>query len=153
MLLFLCVLTIVIFLLNFAYKIVRKVYLSFHFKGPKAIPIIGNGLLFLNKLSSGTFNWIVLRELFVFAKFSMNFRFYQCSLLFIYTENFDTLNRIVKQYGEYARVWIGPELNVLISDPKDVEVINAINIFCQTTVYSLESMKTVFVSNVWISVV
>lgn len=41
------------------------------------------------------------------------------------TENFGTLNRIVKQYGKYARVWIGPELNILLTDPKDVEVINA----------------------------
>lgn len=37
-------------------------------------------------------------------------------------ENFDLICRLVKEYGEFVRVWLGPELNVVISDPKDVEV-------------------------------
>lgn len=72
-----------------------------------------------------------------------NYRFHPCSLLllFIYTENFGTLNNIVKQYGKCARVWIGPELNILISDPKDVEVITilfSITVW-RSTVESIEN--------------
>lgn len=38
------------------------------------------------------------------------------------TENFELINQLVKQYGVFFRAWLGPELNVLLSDPKDVEV-------------------------------
>lgn len=29
---------------------------------------------------------------------------------------------MIKQYGDFVRVWLGPELNIVVSDPKDVEV-------------------------------
>lgn len=41
---------------------------------------------------------------------------------FLRTENFDLIIGLVKQYGDFFRVWLGPELNILVSDPKDVEV-------------------------------
>lgn len=37
-------------------------------------------------------------------------------------ENFAVLCKLVNEYGEFVRVWLGPQLNILISDPKDVEV-------------------------------
>lgn len=40
----------------------------------------------------------------------------------LHTENFDTICNLVKRYGEFLRIWIGPQLNVLVSDPNDVEV-------------------------------
>lgn len=36
---------------------------------------------------------------------------------------FDTVVKILHDYGEYFRIWLGPELNVIISDPKDLEVL------------------------------
>lgn len=43
-------------------------------------------------------------------------------LLPLSTENFDVIVKLIKQYGYFVRIWIGPELNVVVSDPKDVEV-------------------------------
>lgn len=43
-------------------------------------------------------------------------------LIYFGTENFDLIINLVKQYGDFVRVWLGPELNIVISDPKDVEV-------------------------------
>lgn len=37
-------------------------------------------------------------------------------------ENFALICNLVKDYGEIVRIWLGPELNVIISDSKDVEV-------------------------------
>lgn len=49
---------------------------------------------------------------------------------FQHAEKFSTIIGLVKQYGEFVRVWIGPSsLLFLASDVKDVEVINAINRF------------------------
>lgn len=41
---------------------------------------------------------------------------------FFRTENFDLIIGLVKQYGDFFRVWLGPELNIIVSNPKDVEV-------------------------------
>lgn len=41
---------------------------------------------------------------------------------FLSTENFNLIVDLIKQYGDFVRVWLGPELNVVVSDPKDVEV-------------------------------
>lgn len=41
---------------------------------------------------------------------------------FFKTENFDLICNLIKQYGDFIRVWIGPELNIVVRDPKDVEV-------------------------------
>lgn len=38
------------------------------------------------------------------------------------TENFDLICKLIKQYGDFIRVWIGPKLNIVVRDPKDVEV-------------------------------
>lgn len=56
MFLFLSVLlaTIVAYLLRFHYDIFHALYLSFKINGPPALPIIGNGLLFLNNSSAGS---------------------------------------------------------------------------------------------------
>lgn len=37
-------------------------------------------------------------------------------------ENFTVICNLIKKYGEFVRIWLGPELNVIVSDPKDVEV-------------------------------
>lgn len=55
MLLFLSVLlaTIVAYILRFHYELLRAFYLSLKMTGPPALPIIGNGLLFINNSSAG----------------------------------------------------------------------------------------------------
>lgn len=37
-------------------------------------------------------------------------------------ENFEVLCQIVRDYGDFTKIWIGPDLNILMSNPKDVEV-------------------------------
>lgn len=44
-------------------------------------------------------------------------------LLMVISENFNTVCRLVRDYGDLIRVWVGPDLNILMSNPKDVEVI------------------------------
>lgn len=44
--------------------------------------------------------------------------------MYFKTENFDLIIKLIKEYGDFVRVWLGPELNIVISDPKDVEVNN-----------------------------
>lgn len=46
--------TVVAYILKFHYDYLRMIYLSMKIAGPRAIPVLGNGLLFLNKSSSGT---------------------------------------------------------------------------------------------------
>lgn len=43
-------------------------------------------------------------------------------LSYIFAENFDQIYRLVKDYGSFVRVWLGPELNVVVTDPNDAEV-------------------------------
>lgn len=47
--------TIIVYFLRFHYEIVHAFYLSWKIDGPPALPIIGNGLLFLNNSSAGNF--------------------------------------------------------------------------------------------------
>lgn len=47
--------TVVAYILRFHYSIVHAFYLSLKIDGPPALPIIGNGLLFLNNTSAGNF--------------------------------------------------------------------------------------------------
>uniref|UniRef100_A0A182PZ10 Uncharacterized protein n=1 Tax=Anopheles epiroticus TaxID=199890 RepID=A0A182PZ10_9DIPT len=58
--------------------------------GPPAYPIIGNGLLFLNKSPA---------------------------------EFLQTVGKLLKQYGDCFRVWLGTQLAIVVIDPKDVEVV------------------------------
>lgn len=46
------------------------------------------------------------------------------SIMFFFCEieNFALICKLIKEYGEFVRIWLGPELNVIVSDPKDVEV-------------------------------
>lgn len=37
-------------------------------------------------------------------------------------ENFNVIRNLVTDYGDVLRIWIGPDLNVFLSNPKDVEV-------------------------------
>lgn len=91
MLIFLGVLlaTFVVYFLRFHYKIIHAFYLSLKIGGPTALPLVGNGLLFLSDSS---------------------------------VEIFDKIIKILHEYGDFFRIWLGPELNVIISDPKDIEV-------------------------------
>lgn len=45
--------TVIAYILRFHYEIVHAFYLSLKIDGPSALPIIGNGLLFLNNSSAG----------------------------------------------------------------------------------------------------
>lgn len=45
--------TIVVYLLRFHYEFVYAFYISLKITGPPALPIIGNGLLFINNNSAG----------------------------------------------------------------------------------------------------
>lgn len=42
-------------------------------------------------------------------------------------ELFQVVLKLLDKYGNYFRIWLGPELNVVISDPKDLEVCNSVN--------------------------
>lgn len=55
MFLFLSVLlaAIVTYLLRFHYELIRAFYFSLKMEGPPALPLIGNGLLFINNDSAG----------------------------------------------------------------------------------------------------
>lgn len=55
------VVTIVIYLLYLNYKAIHAFYLSLKINGPSALPIIGNGLLFLNNTSAGTHVYLDLK--------------------------------------------------------------------------------------------
>lgn len=37
-------------------------------------------------------------------------------------ENFVTVLGLLKEYGDFWRLWTGPELNLIVQDPNDVEV-------------------------------
>lgn len=45
--------TIIIYILRFHYEFVRAIFLSMKISGPRAYPIIGNGLMFINNTSTG----------------------------------------------------------------------------------------------------
>lgn len=55
MLVFLGVLlaTVVAYILRFHYEFVRSIYYSMKIPGPRAYPLLGNGLLFINNTSAG----------------------------------------------------------------------------------------------------
>lgn len=65
--------TIIVYILRFHYEIVHAFYLSLKIDGPPALPIIGNGLLFLNNSSAG----IKSNQTNELSKIEANF----CSLL------------------------------------------------------------------------
>lgn len=50
--------TIIIYIVRFHHEFVRAIFLSMKIRGPRAYPIIGNGLLFLNNTSAGIVNQI-----------------------------------------------------------------------------------------------
>lgn len=104
--------TVIAYILRFHYEIVHAFYLSLKIDGPSALPIIGNGLLFLNNSSAGKNKSNEKHWLKTMAKLRS----------FLRTENFDLIIGLVKQYGDFFRVWLGPELNIIVSNPKDVEV-------------------------------
>uniref|UniRef100_A0A182VX83 Uncharacterized protein n=1 Tax=Anopheles minimus TaxID=112268 RepID=A0A182VX83_9DIPT len=56
--------------------------------GPVAYPLVGNGLIFINKTPA---------------------------------EFLQVLGKLIAQYGKCLRVWLGTQLIVLITDPKDIE--------------------------------
>lgn len=61
--------TIVAYILRFHYEIVHAFYLSLKITGPPALPIVGNGLMFLNNSSAGTTNQITKKNRkFLFKK-------------------------------------------------------------------------------------
>lgn len=81
---------VIIFLaLAFAiYRFKKLEYLVKHIPGPPTFPIIGNGLLSVNKTPE---------ELYL------------------------AMERLRKEYGSFFRVFLGPKLFIVLTDPKDVE--------------------------------
>lgn len=114
------VVTIIAHICAFHYEFMRMFGLSLKFEGPPALPVIGNGLLFLKNTSSGDLSIgpfeTIQRKLFD-ADNEHIFLF-----IFVKLENFDLINQLVRQYGVIFRVWLGPVLNFVVSDFKDVEV-------------------------------
>lgn len=49
--------TILFYLFKFRYDLVHQWYLALKIPGPFALPLIGNGLLFLNRSPTGTFHF------------------------------------------------------------------------------------------------
>lgn len=83
MLLFLGVflVTTLVYILRFHYELVHAFYLSLKISGPPALPIIGNGLLFLNNTSAGivniwnyTPNFVWKNKQFLLIHFNRKFR-------------------------------------------------------------------------------
>lgn len=62
---------------------------------------------------------LLLKKLETPTKTNRNFNFF---FNFIEIENFKIINQLIKQYGAFFRAWLGPELNVVLSDPNDIEV-------------------------------
>lgn len=80
---------VIVYFLCFHYKIIHAFYLSLKIDGPPALPLIGNGLMFLTDSSAEIFEMVV---------------------------------KILHEYGDFFRIWLGCELNCIVSDPKDIEV-------------------------------
>uniref|UniRef100_A0A1Y9GKX3 Uncharacterized protein n=1 Tax=Anopheles arabiensis TaxID=7173 RepID=A0A1Y9GKX3_ANOAR len=62
--------------------------------GPRAYPLIGNGLLFAGKTPA---------------------------------EFLQTVGRLIQQYGKCFRIWLGTQMLIVITEPKDVEAILSSN--------------------------
>ncbi|XP_035900601.1 cytochrome P450 4d1-like [Anopheles stephensi] len=62
--------------------------------GPRAYPLIGNGLLFAGKTPA---------------------------------EFLQTVGRLIQQYGKCFRVWLGTQMLIVITEPKDIEVLLSSN--------------------------
>lgn len=110
---------VIVYILYFHYENIRAIYFAAKIPGPRALPIIGNGLLFVNNTSAGK-----RKVLPNFMPFHVRYKIRKLiiSSISYLIENFDLICRLVKEYGAFFRVWLGPELNVVVSDPKDVEV-------------------------------
>ncbi|KAJ6635804.1 Cytochrome P450 4d1, partial [Pseudolycoriella hygida] len=78
----------IILILNHIIKF-RKLFYSLKLPGPVPFPIIGNGLIFLNKSPA---------------------------------ENLQVIVKLLEDYGDIVRLWLGPSLIVFNKKPKDVEV-------------------------------
>lgn len=75
--------TVVAYIIRFHYDIVRALYLSMKISGPRAYPLIGNGLMFINNTSAGIFdrNLIILFYFLFFRLFfCQEFVFFFCSI-------------------------------------------------------------------------
>lgn len=46
---------VIAYILKFHYEYVRAFYLSLKIDGPRAYPLVGNGLMFINKTSDGRY--------------------------------------------------------------------------------------------------
>lgn len=85
----------VVALLTYCYAKYGRLYvLASRFPGPKALPLIGNALIFVN----------IEADEFIRRCWQM-----------------------VDKYGKTYRLWLGPELNLIMHDPHDVEVLLSSN--------------------------
>lgn len=68
----------------------RKLQLAWNIKGPKALPLIGNGLDLINKTPP---------------------------------EFIQIIHGYLKNHGKFLRIWLGNQLLIMMTDPKDVQAI------------------------------
>lgn len=138
----------VLYILRFYYDLIRAFFLSLKINGPPALPIIGNGLLFINNTSAGNSDKGRVKKIstklrtlsmqiiiFLNWNFSTHIQsipkkivtesvwFTAKNVLSVFpTENFRVGTGLLKKYGEFYRIWIGIELSIIIQEPNDVEV-------------------------------
>lgn len=106
-----------IYFILFHYNLIHAFRLSLKISGPTALPFIGNGLLFWTDSSTGIFCY---KSIYWIGN---PFGIYSTYLIYsVYTEIFNVILKILKDNGEFFRIWLGTELNVVIRNPKDIEV-------------------------------
>lgn len=97
----------------------RKCYYALKIPGPFPLPIVGNGLIFLNKKTSGLF----LLQLKWWKDGKI--------LNFCLKENFKILGKLLHDYGDTVAIWLKSDFHVLLSDASSVEVSTAILLYFQ----------------------
>lgn len=60
-------------------------------------------------------------------------------------ENFAIFLELLKEYGDFWRLWTGPELNVVVQDPNDVEVESAF--FCDVSEINQFRLNEILIAN------
>lgn len=111
---------IIAYIFQTYYNSLRAIFLTRKVTGLPALPIIGSAFYFLNKTSAGTQNKLnKLKK----GQYFLNSSFL-CQL-----EIFQIGSGFTEQYGSFFKFWFGAELNVVLQDPKDIEVSDYIDVY------------------------
>lgn len=57
------------------------------------------------------------------------------------TEIFLVLEKYINEYGGAVRFWFGPELYIVITNPKDIEVRTSANSIAQVYIYNITNYR------------